>query len=65
MAAGIRRVGKKATGLILEVVVRFDTVRFVLTDDVRRVLLDQTLKLEAGRVGMGVEYAYYVGDVFV
>lgn len=48
MAAGIRRVGEKATGLVLKVVVRFDTVRLVLTDDVRRVLLDQTLQLEAG-----------------
>lgn len=65
MAAGIRRVGEEATCLVLKVIVRFDAVRLVLTDDVRRVLVDQTLQLEAGRVGMGVENAYYVGDVFV
>jgi hypothetical protein len=62
-AAG--QVGLESAGMILDLVIRLDRVGLVHANNVRTVGSGQPLELLASRVGVWVEDAYYVGDVFV
>ena len=55
----------EATGIVLELVVGLNAVRLIPADDVGRVFLGQALDFLSSRVGVGVEDAYYVGDILI
>ena len=65
MVAVDSQIGLEAAGMVLVLVVRLDHVGLVLADDVRAVFAGQTLDLSPRGVGMRVEDADDLGDVFV
>lgn len=58
-------IGFEAARMVLELVVGLNSVDLILTNNVGRVLLGKSLYLLSGGVGMRVEDADDVGDVFV
>jgi hypothetical protein len=58
-------IGKKTAGLVFQGIIGFDAVGFILPNDMRGVFGLQTFQFDAGGIGVWVENAYYVGDVFV
>lgn len=65
MGAGAGWVGEKTGCLVFQGIVGFDAIRFVLSNDVWGAFADQTFELDTGRIGVWVEDAYYVGDIFI
>lgn len=59
------RIGFETAGVILECVVRLDTLSLFLANDVWRILLCEPLDLLSRRFGVRVENADDVGYVFV